>query len=127
MEKRYFLAIILSFVVLYVWSLTTVRPPVKNKEIHTQNIASKEVTTKETPLFPVLQLPAAIAENISEETITLETDKLRAKFSNIGCVLQLVEVKGYEDHLPVKNLISIPDYNNKTFELVSKDFNSIVY
>ncbi len=88
MEKRTLLAIALSLLVLYFWSLISpARPPSKPAEI-TQVIENNIDTTKSSIPSGAVETPVAVSVEslplIDEEIRTFQSDQLTIGFTNIG-------------------------------------------
>ena len=82
MERRFLIAIILSFMVLYIWAAITPKPkgPTARDE-YSQPSDIKEDTKQEAPLSPPVISSKPVEETITEkpvneEIVTLESDKL---------------------------------------------------
>jgi len=131
MEKRTFLAIILSIFVLFGYQNLVVSKLPKNNQISSkilQPIENKEVKAEIVLEQNTVVVTDQVAPKVSvkEETSTLENDKLLVIFSNIGGTIKHAEVKGKET-LPVDNLFSMNEYKNANFELISNGENKITY
>ncbi|MFA6378206.1 MAG: membrane protein insertase YidC [Candidatus Omnitrophota bacterium] len=131
MEKRTFLAIILSIFVLFAYQgLVGDKFSNKNKNniVESQTAVIKEViennAVKETSFST--QESEQIKKNISEKTITIENEKLLAVFSNIGGSLKQIEIKDKEV-LPVTNIFQIQENKDLPFEIIENKENKISY
>ncbi len=135
MEKRFVIAIILSFLVLYVWSLTNPqksKPLLQNKT--SQIIENKEFTENKRPsLDSNTDRPAQLApsndSNIKEEPFVAETSKFVASFSSIGGNLKEITLKEYNHTLPVRFFLNLPEFEHVPFVLndSARNFVSYVY
>ena len=112
MEKRVLLAVFLSFLVLFIYQSLVGPSPERNQTIDplspaaddqvAQQPIGRAATTPATPPAPieeVAQLSAAetlVADEIARDII-VETDFVRAVFSNEGAVLTSWRLKGYRD------------------------------
>lgn len=94
MEKRTLLAIILSILVIVIWSyLFTPKPVPKKAEPPEQTIVQKEPTPEKKVELPVIAEPAVI----EGEDVIVDTDLYRAIFSTKGAVIKHWELKKYKD------------------------------
>ena len=111
MEKRVLLAVFLSFLVLFIYQGLVGPSPERNQTIEplssaedqaTQQPIGRAATTPATapvPIQEVAQLSAAetlVADETARDVI-VETDFVRAVFSNEGAVLTSWRLKGYRD------------------------------
>ena len=128
MEKRLILAATLSFFVLYFWTLMNPPQKVKTASQHTSehlsNISLPSVTEdkKDTLSQDARSLPRP-----RRVIKSIETDKLIAKFSNIGGCLQEVLIKGYDVTLPITDINDMLPYNKVAFLLKQIQDNIILY
>ncbi len=128
MEKRLFLAMALSFSVLYVWSAFIAPPPHRKPTAnYSQVVENKEdienkVQNIEAPLSSAKEI------NPSKETLnTVETDKFTLEFSNIGGSLKHVKMKEYETELPVTGFSSVKGFEDAEFRLQTLDQEKVIY
>ncbi|MCA9400514.1 MAG: membrane protein insertase YidC [Candidatus Omnitrophica bacterium] len=131
MEKRLFLAIALSFLVLYVWS--ALRPKSHSDQVYNQinnpqNIqlpAEEELQQKDSSGFDYSQ---TIDKNIDvtdntqqkteKETFThVATPKLNLYFTNTGGNLKTAEIVQYNKTLPISIYGGIEGFNDFDFKL----------
>ena len=125
MEKRLFLAIGLSFVVVWLWSAVAPSPArlSKNSNI-TQHIEDKR--DKEV-LKNVLAPSAALNQSKIQEISKLSSDKLTAEFSNIGGSLSAVVMNEFGVSLPIENIAGLQGYENEIFLVNHTNDTSISY
>jgi len=123
MEKRTFLAIILSVFVLLFFQSVLAPKTKKNgvvSPIVTQAIDNKEVTTEIKDDIKkediVSTKPSDFEKNLAtkEEIFVLENKNLLIKISNIGASIKSIEIKNKET-FPVKNLFDIKQYSSLIF------------
>jgi YidC/Oxa1 family membrane protein insertase len=126
MEKRIFLAISLSLIVVWFWSAMVPSSSVVSKKmISSQPIENKEnfdiqKILKDQPHVPVDEIK-------NEEVITLSSDKLKAEFSNIGGSLNAVIIKEYSASLPIEKIAGLHEYDNRVFIANQESDTSISY
>ncbi len=101
MEKRTLLAIILSILVLVVWSyLFKPQPlPKKTKTVERPRI-QKELAPEKGKIELPIQMPKESAKMTGEDVI-VETDLYRAVFSTKGAVIKRWELKKYKDKMGI--------------------------
>lgn len=124
MEKRLFLAILLSFCVLYGWS-ALVATPSKNI-VKKQSDSSIEIKKESFPEQNSSSLPP-IQEQKAENLAIVETDQIKAVFTNIGGVLDGIFLKEYQKPLPISDLVNLFGYDKNIFTLAKKSDGEIVY
>lgn len=122
MEKRFFLATLLSLTVLFVWTIITPRPV---KLEHQLNI-SKTIENKEDISKSASSLPQS-TNQITAKTETIETPIFHVEFSNIGGTISKVTIKDYSYTLPIRNMGGSSDYANVEFKLEKLEEREIVY
>lgn len=113
MEKRTLLAIVLSVVVLFVYSTFASRMyPVANKEDTVKNAI---VVPPETPavLDTNITLPKPLPVR---EQVQLETDKMRIFFANPGAYISKVELKEYNASFFLEDLLIFSDDQEHHFQ-----------
>jgi len=134
MEKRLFLAIALSLIIVWGWSAITPKPLMQKVETQfSETIGDKEVIEENKKLSPST-LPisssksaSVIDERISERIEVVESDKLKAEFSNIGALLIKVTIKEHDASLPIKSIVGISEYDHLAFTLDSATDNEAIY
>ena len=129
MERRFFLAILLSFCVLYIWTLFL--PKSKHPPLNSlQTFENKQIVSIQDDAVSTIQasLPATdlIIQKI-EDIVSLESKEFLAKFSNIGGVLSSIELKNLKHAFPVKNVLNSDLCENCEFKIYSLDLNKLVY
>lgn len=130
MEKRTLLAIILSLLILYVWSALFPPPVVKkeiiqtfeNKEVNVNTLVPEETVS---PAPSSLSSPAKIA--VPEQIKTLKSEFLSAEFSNLGGNLKTLTFNQQYFNLPVMNLLNWPDSEPLAFVLETQTDKEIIY
>jgi YidC/Oxa1 family membrane protein insertase len=125
MEKRLIFAFVLSFSIIYIWSIyfspkTAATPQIlQNKELTSQSVAPKiEAATVVEPAAPLL---------LKEKTHILENDNISLVFSNIGAKLKSAHLTKYNYTLPVKNVVGLEGYDTFEFEISEATDDYIVY
>lgn len=129
MEKRTLLAVVLSLLVLYVYSAMTPSPsapPKKSQLIESEEFTENQGTFRGADRVVDLQ-PEVVPEGVSEKISTLETPQLLLKFSNLGGDLVSATIKQYQYTLPVSRILSIDGYENAGFQLTKIDHTEVVY
>ena len=116
MEKRVFLAILLSFVVLAVYQamFPPVRPEPGAPEVVTDagEGTGAGTTAADAPSPPAAPAAAALVADASAREIVVETDAVRAVFNTAGATLTSWQLKGYlDDGAPLDLLPSAPSTN----------------
>ncbi|MDP2652442.1 MAG: YidC/Oxa1 family insertase periplasmic-domain containing protein [Candidatus Omnitrophota bacterium] len=118
MEKRFLLAFLLSFSVLFLWSALfpppkpahKPQPVVNNEDINdSRPVVDQALSSPPSPLPTVQEIPV--------ETKRLENDKLIAEISSQGGSLQQVIIKDYGAQLPVSDIMAIAGYENAHFRV----------
>lgn len=136
MEKRLLLSMILSFAVLYAWSMLTYKPPASppgGQTEHSQHIDIKEVgelsAAQSGPWPSTAHSPLSSPSSsvVSEKKEMLESENLSATFSNVGGVLDSVVIKKYESSMPVFKIGAVKGYEAVPFRLKNKTDSSIEY
>src|SRR5436190_14412159 len=104
MEKRVLIAVALSFLVLYGYqaffpppkpAVQTVAPPAVTGSPATEPAASSPAAEAESPAAPAA---AALVSDAAERDIVVESDAVRAVFTNRGGVLKSWVLRRYRDH-----------------------------
>lgn len=127
MERRLLLAVVLSFLVLYTWSIFL--PKTKPPRIESpQPIESNEHTRIDASQNKLEASPSASSlAPLAEKITKLESSVLVAEFSNIGGVLNRVNIKNYSAYLPIKNILSVSGYDSAEFIIEKTTPNEISY
>lgn len=121
MEQKTFVAIILSFVVLYAWATITTKPAINiegfnrsSQQAGIYNVAKK--ASKPFSLDPAKESQLPASPLVSEEKIDrIETEHLSVEFSNIGGVLNKIYIKDYAISLPISEIAGIEGYETTSF------------
>lgn len=127
MEKRTFLAIILSIFVLFLWQglMGNKAPKIQPKSVSSsQPIENKEVTSVLTSVSKPVSLPET--KIIHEKTVELSNEKLSVKFSNIGGAIKSVDIKN-KQLFPVSNFSTPAEYDLSEFELENETSDMVIY
>ena len=136
MEKRFLLAVVLSFLTLYVWQSVSPKPQKAPIVLEGTQIGDIQQDSAPSSLLPDVQKAENFNEEvdmagtvavISKSVEAIESNKLDLSFSNIGGVLDGVFIKTYEEKLPLNNIGSIFGFENVKFELIDKSDRLISY
>jgi len=134
MEKRLFLAIGLSIMVVWLWSVSAPTPQNSQEEIGLSqtseinkdtNIQSFSKAPPPSPDFPAT--PLVENEKINKRIETLESDALMVELSNIGASISKVIIKKYDTSLPITDIAALKGYENTPFTLDWVSDNEISY
>jgi YidC/Oxa1 family membrane protein insertase len=109
MEKRVFLAILLSFVVLAVYQAVfpPVQPAPQTAEAVTAPQDSRGQVAADAPgVETATPAPAALVADSSERDIVVETDAVRAVFTTAGATLKSWQLKNYLENGAPLDLLS---------------------
>ena len=122
MEKRLFLAIGLSLIIVWLWSAVAPKqnPPQNIGDVVKNGEYNERANIKEGSVpFPSLSLEVSseTADKIIEKVEVLNGEKLIAEFSNIGASLNKVTIKEYDASLPISKVTAIKGYENVPFTL----------
>lgn len=98
MEKRTLLAIILSILVLVVWSYFFTPTPVPEKVKTTEQPEMQEEFIPDKKIGLPIQ-PLEEPQDVTGEDVIIETDLYRAVFSTKGAVIKEWELKKYKDKM----------------------------
>jgi len=126
MEKRFIIAVMLSFLVLYFWSATLPKSYQKNK-LNSKNLSTEEVKNFNISKNESIEYEVEKMSQVSEKTERINTEKLKVEFSNVGGKIKNVQINDYKAYLPINNILSIKEYENKEFKLQEITENSIIY
>ena len=133
MEKRTFLAIILSIFVLIFYQnlfVSKVQKDKKQNVEYSQHVVNKEVKDEKVINNTVSPSPQTQdlkkIKDLEESTVRLENEKISLIFSNIGGKIKQVELKGKET-LPIKNISLVDQYQNVQFDLIINEKDKISY
>lgn len=127
MEKRTFLAIILSILILTTYNSIFLRPSNQNT-LETQIVEEERVTIKKDEITQKESIEKT--QDLSffvEEIKNINTPLLALEFSNRGGILNSVFLNNFNYSIPVSHLFSIQGYDHKPFLVQSKSQYKIVY
>ena len=122
MEKRTLLAAILSFFVLFFWTITTQKQKDMSYHIDNKRDISNNTYLPSSPSVNIIQ---STPQN--EITETIDNNIFTAEFSNIGGLLKKVHIKEYDADLPVRNFITDSISDRYEYKLERHGNNEIVY
>ncbi len=132
MEKRLFLAIGLSLLVVWLWSVGNPQKPTTTNmsEVSVAEDVTGDIQENQAS-FPLLGAEKSSLERVAvesaEETTALDSDKLTIEVSNLGAGISKVTIKEYDVSPPLEKITSIADYENAPFSLVRSDRGELVY
>ena len=124
MERRLFLAIGLSVLVVWLYSFKAPKPltssslpksseSIENKaDTELSKGSRRESFSLETPSAPV-----GLDQRSDEKIEILDSQKLEIEISNIGATLDNVKIKEYDTSLPLSGITGISGYENVPYEL----------
>jgi hypothetical protein len=126
MEKRLLLAFALSFVVLFAWS--ALNPSAQKTELKKPEVVANKKDTVEQSLVktPAILEDSGVSIN-NEEIFTLENEKIKVEFSNIGGSIKSIVVKEFNFSLPVTKIFTIDGTQNSLFSFKQLTKNEISY
>ncbi|MBN1869824.1 MAG: membrane protein insertase YidC [Candidatus Omnitrophica bacterium] len=133
MERRLFLAIGLSMLVVWLYSINSPKTRPSSLSEVTEPFANVDVTriankTKEQKSLTGLSgnQPDTV-QKVMEEINVLESNKLSIETSNIGAALNKIWIKEYDATLPLEGITTIAGYDNVNFVSQKNDDYSIQY
>jgi len=124
MEKRALLAIVLSLLVLYVWSALFPAPRPSPLPKESQPNVDKQVM--EYPL-PAKLIPKVTPSPSTEEIKIIENKNLKLFFSNIGGVLKHFELNNEEHKFPEVSFVRLENDQSDSFTLQTFSPTEVVY
>ncbi len=128
MEKRVFIAIILSILILYGYQgIFLKKGPVQKPFEETQTTERKELIVDLQEEKILEQEKSQPADQVKEEIFIFETDTLLFNFTNIGGILKSVTIKQHNETLPVENFFSTSADKDSAFILENYSQNKIIY
>lgn len=134
MERRLFLAIGLSILIVWLYSFKAPKPlppfssPGESQSIENKgdiDISRQIPETIPSPESPETQVRSeqAVVETVEE----IDSDKLKIKISNIGASLNGILIKEYDTSLPLTGITNISGYDAAPFVLGSNHKNEIKF
>jgi len=137
MERRLFLAIGLSLIVVWLWSAVAPKPQSRPEPLgilqHTENkedIEEQENFRSPSPTPNFSTEPSTENKTNAksvEKTETLGSEKLEAEFSSIGATLNKITIREYNTSFPLQGVTGISGYENLPFNLDRVGENDIEY
>ena len=125
MDKKAFLAILLSLIVLSVYSSMLKKPqPLEQKEVTSQILRSdalpeggfqlqgRDVSSSQPTSALIIDQPQT---GLSASEYTMETDKYELVFSNMGGNLKEIYLKDYDVNIMGSNFLAVEEFNNLPF------------
>ena len=132
MDKRAFLAIVLSITILAVYSsiLSKTQPPVSQEvasETSDYDFGSEQFHKTDSSLSQLQEafLVKPEAKIAPEEYYTVDTDKFELTFSNPGGNLQEVYLKDYNVSMLGERFLAVEEFNNLPFSF-EKQLNKVI-
>lgn len=137
MEKRYFLAIALSFFVIFGWSLIQGPKAVLDTDTF-QNVDIKENKAVQAgaELLPSdflvnktndTEIIAEIKKEAVKKVSILENDEVYLEFSNVGGVLVKAVLKNFDYTFPISSISGYAETKSAHFELLHESQSKITY
>jgi YidC/Oxa1 family membrane protein insertase len=134
MEKRLFLAITLSFFVLYFWTSIFSKEKIKTPQ-HIANyevIGSQEARLENKALDQSKQTLSdaaslTVTNELSETITTIQSHDYTIDFSDLGGVIKKISLNAYQHILPVDNVITLNNFQNRQFKLGKTSENRIEF
>ncbi len=136
MERRLFLAIGLSLLIVWLWSAGTQKkqpfsplsPPSDITEVSDIKQDTEDKQRITPPSFSN-KTTEGLERNttIDEQIETMGSEKLSIEVSNMGGALNKVEINEYSSSLPLRGITSISGYENVLFALIRSGDGEIVY
>ena len=104
MEKRAFLAVVLSLAILIFWQIFFLKKNVPPQEVSAPKTAQPEKQTKKTEVPQIVEKNTeapigASFQGEKEEEVILETELYRATFSSYGGTLKSWKLKKYKGQI----------------------------
>ncbi|MFH1655173.1 MAG: membrane protein insertase YidC [Candidatus Omnitrophota bacterium] len=128
MEKRVFLAIALSLLILLAWQSFAVKTqPIEQQEV--TQIAQSQSQSTETAITPSSQQatpPASLPQQFDENLVVKETEEFILTFSNIGGRIKQITLKDYDKKLFETDFGAVEDFENSPFVL-SQSNDRVIY
>jgi YidC/Oxa1 family membrane protein insertase len=125
MEKRVFLAIFLSFVVLAAYQalFAPAPPPPGAVERGAPPPAASPAPSAPVEKPPAVPAPAALFPDVGERDVVVDTDTVRAVFSTRGATLRSWKLKRYlENGQPLEMVpVEVPDTFPRPFTITTDD------
>ncbi|MBW1729893.1 MAG: membrane protein insertase YidC [Deltaproteobacteria bacterium] len=117
MDKRMLLAFVLSFLVLFLWSIffspsqqQAPKPEKSATNPPTKAITESQERARPAPLAETPPGPVTLAQDIKEKEIVVETPLYRAVLSNLGPTIKSFKLKGYRETIdPSSPLVDLVD------------------
>lgn len=124
MEKRLFLAIGLSILVVWLYSFNAPKPLVPSSRQETSetvdNKRNAEISKESKEAFYSTETLEALPEQgqrIDETVEVLDSQRLEIEISNIGATLDKIKIKEYDISLPLVGITGIVGYEKAPFVL----------
>ena len=129
MEKRFFLATIISILILSVWTVIAPHPRQSASQAKLLEHIDNNIVTEYKLVPPAASAPSSApgAYPRKPEITTIETPKFVVEFSNIGGTLHRVFLKEYAITLPVRGMGAALGYDRAEFALERADDREVVY
>lgn len=126
MEKRFIIAIVLSFCVLYFWSLSTYKahPPVLPiTESSVSQVKSSENLDVEPAKTPFVQDKAPV--DVSAILTTSKLGKLSFVLSEVGGRIKSITLDDYQVTLPLSSFGDLSAFDSQKFTLIENNAQTI--
>jgi YidC/Oxa1 family membrane protein insertase len=132
MEKRLFLAVLLSLAVVFVFQ-SLFGPKKQAPDEFSQNIvAERDISIKKQNSLPVAPPPSSlksVADKFTEDKKTINTSFFEARFTNKGGNIDRLVLKPYSYEIPVSQFLGLVNFNDVpfAFSTVSKNTVEMTY
>lgn len=127
-KNRLFLAFLLSFLFLTLWSSFFAPPAIKK----TTTSAPVAVLARGTDSLSAADPSDSLISDekkpdFLEKKEILENEKLKVEFSNIGGTISEITIKAYQEAMPVRGIVDVVGYSDKEFTVEKITPDEIVY
>ncbi len=126
MEKRLLLAFLLSFIVLTFWSWIGTKFFKSSKQPFNSQLSENQSDTPKPDLIKIgiSDMPEKIT--LPEESIeSIENEKLKVEFSNIGGAIKSIHIKDYNASLPIYKILNIAGLESAVFKFNKTSENNL--
>lgn len=129
MEKRLVLSFVLSFLVLYIWAMVAPKspenlPPDSAEPQISQNVSDSGAVSTDNS---AVEESSSAERPANEELYHIGNAKLEITFSSVGGSLVHIQLKEYDEPLPVDHIGGFQQYSHENFRLVRQDDRSLEF
>ena len=127
MEKKVFLAIALSLLIMLSYStfMNKMYPPAQQEVIDTTEPAPTQTMAASKAVSKVESAAIVVDQGVSEELLEVETEKFILVFSNIGGRIKEVILKDYSKKLLERDFLLVEGFENVPFE-INQEYDKII-